>query len=101
MACAATYKITSSWSGSFQADVAVRNSGSTAIKGWTVAWAFPDGQTITQIWNGTHTQTGANVSVKNVSWNGGLAAGGSASFGFIATLNGANGVPASVTCTPA
>ncbi|MFI7055037.1 glycoside hydrolase family 9 protein [Streptosporangium canum] len=97
--CTAVYKVTNSWQGAFQAEVTVRNEGASAISGWTVTWRFPDGQTVGQLWNGTHAQTGADVSVRNVGWNGGLAPNASTAFGFTASQNGANGVPTPVACT--
>ncbi|MFF5109110.1 cellulose binding domain-containing protein, partial [Streptosporangium sp. NPDC000509] len=97
--CTATYTVTSSWQGAFQGDVTVKNTGTSAISGWTVTWKFPNGQTISQLWSGTHTQTGADVSVKNAAWNGGLAPNASTSFGFTATQSGTNGVPTPVNCT--
>ncbi|GII02957.1 glycoside hydrolase family 9 protein [Planobispora takensis] len=97
--CSAVYKVTNSWQGAFQADVTVKNESAAAIRGWTVTWRFPDGQTISQLWNGAHTQTGAEVSVKNVAWNGALAPNATASFGFTASQNGANGMPTPIGCT--
>ncbi|WP_420119158.1 alpha-L-fucosidase [Micromonospora sp.] len=94
----AKYTITNSWSGGFQADVTV-TAGATPINGWKVSWTFPNGQVINQIWNGSHTQSGANVTVSNVAYNGALAAGASTTFGFTATWNGSNNPPASITCT--
>ncbi|MEU8383732.1 glycoside hydrolase family 6 protein [Streptosporangium sp. NPDC048865] len=100
-ACTAAYKVTGSWQGGFQGEVAVRSSGSAALTGWTVRWSFPNGQSITQLWNGQHTQSGANVSVQNVVHNGNLAPGASASFGFTGNWSGSNGTPSSVSCTAA
>ncbi|PTA47624.1 glycoside hydrolase N-terminal domain-containing protein [Micromonospora sp. RP3T] len=94
----ATYAVTGSWSGGFQGEVTV-TAGATAIRGWTVSWTFPDGQVINQIWGGSHTQSGANVSVRNVDYNGALAAGASTTFGFIGTVTGANNPPTNLTCT--
>ncbi|KAB1109173.1 glycosyl hydrolase family 95 catalytic domain-containing protein [Micromonospora aurantiaca] len=94
----ATYAITGSWSGGFQAEVTV-TAGATAIRGWTVSWTFPNGQVINQIWSGTHTQNGANVTVRNVDYNGSVPAGGSTTFGFIGAVNGSNNPPANLTCT--
>ncbi|MBC8990445.1 glycoside hydrolase N-terminal domain-containing protein [Micromonospora chalcea] len=94
----ATYAITGSWSGGFQAEVTV-TAGATAIRGWTVSWTFPNGQVINQIWSGTHTQSGANVTVRNVDYNGSLPAGGSTTFGFIGTAGGTNNPPTNLTCT--
>ncbi|MCC5577435.1 cellulose binding domain-containing protein [Microtetraspora sp. AC03309] len=96
--CAATYTITNQWTGGFQGDVTVKNSGSAAINGWTVKWTFTGGQQITQSWNGTVTQSGADVTAKNVSWNGSLAPNATASFGFLGSWSGGNSVP-TVTCT--
>ncbi|MEV4327816.1 cellulose binding domain-containing protein [Microbispora rosea] len=95
--CSATYKVTNSWPGGFQADVTVTNTRVTAISGWTVGWSFRNGQTISSSWNATVTQSGAAVTARNVSYNGGLAAGASTSFGF--TGNGAGDVPAPISCT--
>ncbi|WP_435055125.1 glycosyl hydrolase family 95 catalytic domain-containing protein [Micromonospora aurantiaca (nom. illeg.)] len=94
----ATYAITGSWSGGFQAEVTV-TAGATAIRGWTVSWTFPNGQMINQIWSGTHTQNGANVTVRNVDYNGSVPAGGSTTFGFIGAVNGSNNPPGNLTCT--
>ncbi|BCJ62900.1 alpha-L-fucosidase [Micromonospora endophytica] len=94
----ASYRITSSWSGGFQGEVTV-TAGASPINGWTVTWSFPNGQSIQQIWNGTHTQSGSNVSVTNVSYNGALAARASTTFGFLASWNGTNNAPSNITVT--
>ncbi|CAG0926680.1 cellulose 1,4-beta-cellobiosidase [Thermoflexales bacterium] len=104
VSCEATYSIVNQWPGGFQGSVLVTNTGSATINGWTITWTFPNGQTITQMWNAAHTQNGANVSAANMSWNAALAAGGSVNPGFLANWNGTNGVPASIalngtTCT--
>jgi alpha-L-fucosidase 2 len=92
----ATYTVTSSWSGGFQAEVTV-TAGAAAVRGWTVSWTFGNGQTISQTWNSSFTQSGANVTVTSTAYNGTLPAGGSATFGFIAT--GATSQPANLTVT--
>jgi hypothetical protein len=92
-ACAVTYKITNQWSGGFQADVQLANTGTSAWSGWTLGWSFPNGQSVTQLWNGAHTQSGAAVSVKNIAWNANVAAGSSVSFGFTGSWSGTNGRP--------
>ncbi|GID33123.1 glycosyl hydrolase family 95 catalytic domain-containing protein [Paractinoplanes brasiliensis] len=94
----ATYAITNSWSGGFQAEVTV-TAGSTPINGWTVSWTFPNGQVISQVWNGSRTQSGAGVTVSNVAHNGALPARGSTSFGFLASVTGTNNPPTGITCT--
>ncbi|MFY1632705.1 cellulose binding domain-containing protein [Solwaraspora sp. WMMB335] len=94
--CTASYRVVSQWNGGFQGEVGVRNTGSTASSGWTATLTFGGGQQISQAWNATVTQAGAVATARNASWNGSLAADGSASFGFLASGNGGGSV--SVAC---
>lgn len=93
-ACSVTYRITNQWTGGFQADVQVTNTGSTTWSGWVLGWSFVDGQQIGQLWNAEYTQSGAAVTAKNVSWNGTVAAGSSVGFGFTGSWSGVNTKPA-------
>jgi mannan endo-1,4-beta-mannosidase len=95
--CTASYAIVGQWPGGFQGDVRV-TAGSAAITSWTVTWTFGNGQTIMQFWNATVTSSGATVTARNVSYNGGLGAGASTNFGFLGSWNGTNAAPA-VSCT--
>jgi cellulase/cellobiase CelA1 len=88
-----TYKVTNQWSGGFQADVQLTNTGSTAWNGWSLAWSFPDGQQVSQMWNAGYSQSGQTVTAKNVNWNAGVAAGASVTFGFTGSWSSANGRP--------
>ncbi|MGN9908815.1 cellulose binding domain-containing protein [Phytohabitans sp. LJ34] len=96
-ACAATYAIVGQWPGGFQGDVRV-TAGGSAIRGWTVTWTFANGQSVNQAWNATVTASGSQVTARNVSYNGALGAGASATFGFIGSWTGSNGAPA-LSCT--
>ena len=96
--CQATYTLVGSWPGGFQAEVAVANAGSDPTTGWTVSWTFPNGQTITQLWSGTASQSGAAVTVTNAAYNGTIAPGGSTTFGFTGNWTGTNNPPATLTC---
>jgi endonuclease YncB( thermonuclease family) len=60
--CVVAYRINSTWPGAFQAEVTVRNVSGALINGWTLRWRFADGQTITQMWNATSSQSGGDVS---------------------------------------
>ncbi|MFH0245147.1 cellulose binding domain-containing protein [Streptomyces sp. HK10] len=91
--CAVAYEVTNQWQGGFQADVTVRNTGTTALDGWKAVWSFPDGQQVDQMWNASFTQSGATVTASSVDWNARLEPGASASFGFTGSWSGANGVP--------
>ncbi|GAA1857990.1 endo-1,4-beta-xylanase [Actinomadura bangladeshensis] len=93
--CSVEYTVTSQWPGGFTANVEVTNLG-TAVNGWTLTWSFGAGQRVTQAWNSSITQNGADVTARNVDWNGVLAADGSTNFGFNASWNdNANPAPTS------
>ena len=95
--CAAAYQVTSQWGGGFQGTVTVTNSSAAASSAWTATFTFANGQQVTQSWNTTLSQSGATVTARNAAYNGSLAAGASTSFGFLASWNGTNAVPA-VSC---
>ena len=92
--CQVDYTISSTWPGGYGANVTVKNLGE-ALAGWRLTWTFTGGQTITQLWNGTYTQAGSQVTVTNVSYNGTLGTGGAAGFGFNGSWSGSNPVPTS------
>ncbi|MFD7276631.1 cellulose binding domain-containing protein [Streptomyces sp. NPDC059862] len=92
-ACSVTYKITNQWSGGFQADVQLANTGTSAWSGWSLNWTFPNGQSISQLWNAEYTQSGSAATAKNVDWNGNVAAGSSVTFGFTGSWSGSNTKP--------
>ena len=79
--CTATYTTVNSYPGGFQGSVTVK-AGTSAITSWTVTWTLASGQSITQLWSGALTTSGSNVTVKNLSYNGSLAAGATTTFGF-------------------
>ena len=88
----------SQWSGGFQGAITVTNHSAAASSAWTATFTFADGQQISQSWNATLTQNGPAVTASNATYNGSLAPGASATFGFIATWTAANALPA-VACT--
>jgi len=96
-ACTGTYSVVNSWQGGYQAQVVVKNTGSGTLNGWQLTWAFPSGQTISNLWNGSYTQSGPNVTVTNASYDGTLAPGATATVGF--TANGTSAAPSNLTCT--
>jgi lysophospholipase L1-like esterase len=95
-ACSVTYRVTSEWAGGFGADVAVTNLGDP-VTGWTLNWTLAAGQGITQAWNAGVTVAGSTVTATDAGYNGAVATGGSASFGFNGTWTGSNPVPSSFT----
>ncbi|WP_444948278.1 rhamnogalacturonan lyase family protein [Micromonospora ureilytica] len=103
--CRVDYQITNQWQGGFGANVTVTNLGDP-VNGWAVTWSYAAGQQVTQAWNTAVTQSGAQVTARNVDHNVAIATNGSASFGFNGSWTGSNPVPSSfalngTTCTGA
>ncbi|WP_155391837.1 cellulose binding domain-containing protein [Catellatospora paridis] len=96
--CSVTYVIIGQWPGGFQGELRVVNNGTVPISGWSVRFTFPNGQVISQSWNGQYTQSGSTVTALNVSWNGLLSPGAGTATGFLASYQGTNGTPVPV-CT--
>lgn len=62
-----------------------------------MGWTFGGDQKITNLWNGTYTQSGETVSVSNASYNGTLAPGATTTVGFTVSYTSSNAPPASVS----
>jgi aryl-phospho-beta-D-glucosidase BglC (GH1 family) len=93
--CKVDYKIASQWGGGFTGDVKITNLGTAITNGWELAWTFPNGQRITQIWNANHTSSGDQVTAKSLGYNKSIPTNGSQSFGFNGSWSGTNGIPTS------
>lgn len=99
ISCQVQYSVVSTWPGGFQAGLTITNTGTEAINGWTLQFAFANGQTITLGWNGNFSQTGSVVTVTNQSVNSTIPAGSSLAVepGFQATWSNTNSPPTSFT----
>jgi hypothetical protein len=97
--CSVHYAVSSQWNGGFTASISITNTSSTAINGWSLQFSFPNGQTITQLWNGSVSQSGSSVTITNASYNGSIPAGGTLNSppGFNGSWSGSNGSPAAFT----
>lgn len=87
----ATYTKVSDWGSGFEGKWTVKNTGTTTLSSWTVEWDFPSGTAVTSAWDATVTSSGNHWTAKNVGWNGTLAPGATASFGFNGSGPGAPG----------
>jgi len=97
--CRVVYTVANQWQGGFGATLSITNTGTTTINGWTLKFSFANGQTITQLWNGSYTQSGAAVTVTSVSYNETITPGTTllSPPGFNGTWNGTNTNPTSFT----
>jgi hypothetical protein len=96
------------WPAGYVGQMTVRNDTAELIDGWRVEFDLAAGTRITSSFSGVFSRAGDHWTVTNASWNGRLAPGASATFGWVAegqavpagcTLNGAScdGVPADHT----
>ncbi|MBI0293867.1 cellulase family glycosylhydrolase [Streptomyces sp. PRKS01-29] len=95
--CSVGYRVASEWGGGFQGEITIRNTGTAAITGWTLGFAFAGGQTITTMWGGTPRQNGAAVTVTPASYTATIPAGGSVTLGFTAGKGATNSAPTAFT----
>ncbi len=93
VSCHAVYSLTNTWSGGFQAQIVLSDTGSTAISPWTLTFTFGGDQKITQLWNGTSAQSGEQVTVTNAPYNATIAPSGSVTIGFTGTYTASNTAP--------
>lgn len=100
-ACTARFRAVSAWQGGYQGEVTVTNTSASATAGWTATVVAAGGARLTRVWNGTlGTAADGKATVANAGWNGALAPGASATFGFVATAPATADAPAAtVTCT--
>ncbi|MFF4983868.1 endo alpha-1,4 polygalactosaminidase [Streptomyces sp. NPDC001046] len=96
--CSATFVVTDSWSGAFDAEVRVKNTGTTATGSWKVTWTWPGNQKVTESWDTVLTQNGSAVTAANDAYNGSIAAGGTKALGLMASGTVPSPLP-TVTCT--
>jgi hypothetical protein len=86
------------WGSGATVTVTIKNNGTSPVDGWTLVWSFGGNQTITNLWNGSYTQSGTSVTVKNVAHNAAIpAGGGTVSFGFNISYSGSNPKPTGFT----
>jgi hypothetical protein len=90
--CHVTYT-PNEWGGGFTANLTVNNTGTSAVNGWTLTFAFPGDQKVTNAWNATVAQSGAAVTATNASFNAAIPPGGNATFGFQGTWTSNDAAP--------
>src|SRR5689334_13884559 len=72
--CKVDYSASNWGGGGFGGSVKITNVGD-AVSNWTLKFAFPGNQKVTQGWNANWTQSGSAVTATSMSWNGGIGTG--------------------------
>ncbi|WP_435016765.1 cellulose binding domain-containing protein [Tundrisphaera sp. TA3] len=84
-----SYATTNDWGSGLNGEVTLKNGTAKAQSGWTLAFDFPG--SITSIWDAqVVAHVGTRYTVTGANWNGSIAAGGTASFGFTANPGGSS-----------
>ncbi|MCL7424725.1 cellulose-binding domain-containing protein [Streptomyces sp. YS415] len=86
--CRVRYDLVNQWPDGFQATVTVTTE--QPLDTWRVAWSFREGQHIGQMWDADFTQNASRVTATATAYNKSVPAGGSLTFGFIASWQGRN-----------
>jgi hypothetical protein len=75
------YTQTTAWGTGFNGEIRIKNTGTTAIKGWTIE--FDMKASIVNIWNAVIvSHVGTRYVIRNADWNATIAPGAEISFGF-------------------
>jgi endoglucanase len=100
VSCRADYSNYGDWADrtGFTAQVAITNTGTKAIDGWTARFAFLGGQRLREAWSAEAAQSGATVTARNTTTNQRIQPGATVYFGFNATTpGGPNPAPELIT----
>lgn len=92
---AVTFVKRNDWGSGFVADMTIKNTGDTALNGWTLE--FDLAADITNIWNAEIvSRVGDHYVIRAASWNTTIPPGGSATFGFQGTPGLGSTLPTNV-----
>ncbi|AHI00803.1 cellulose binding domain-containing protein [Kutzneria viridogrisea] len=83
----AAFSTDSTWGSGYQARYTV-SAGSSALSSWKVEFDLPSGTSLGSYWDAQDSPSGNHHVFTNREYNGGVAAGASASFGFLVNGSG-------------
>ncbi|WP_326553418.1 extracellular catalytic domain type 1 short-chain-length polyhydroxyalkanoate depolymerase [Micromonospora sp. NBC_01813] len=95
-ACRVTATV-NAWNNGLTENFTIRNTGSSAINGWSLVFTLPGGQNITGGWNASYSPSSGQVTARNMSYNGSIPVNGQVDIGFQATHTGNTAKPSSFT----
>ncbi len=76
-----------SWGAGYCANITLANAGTSAVTSWTLGVAL-NGTTLGNLWGGTSTASGGQLTVRPVDYNANIAPGASVSLGFCGSGTG-------------
>ena len=92
-ALTATFAKSFDWGSGFVANYTIKNTGSSTVNGWRLEFDLPLGDSVVNSWNGQLTSLGGHYVATNASWNGAIAPGATADFGFQVAYTGSLTAP--------
>jgi Cellulose binding domain/Glycosyl hydrolases family 18 len=84
----AAFAKTSDWGSGYQGQYTITNTGGSSVSSWKVAFDLPSGTSVGSYWDGLLTQSGSHYTFTNRDFNGTLAPGASATFGWVSNGSG-------------
>ncbi|PJI10445.1 MULTISPECIES: cellulose binding domain-containing protein [Clostridium] len=86
--------VASNWGSGASINVTIKNNGTTPINGWNLSWTLPNGQAVTNMWDGSY-KMGANntITVSSMPYNAAIAPNSTQSFGFNMSYSGTFSAP--------
>ena len=84
----ATFAKTSTWSTGYEAKYTITNGTTSTLASWRVEFDLPSGTSVGTYWDALMTRSGDHYRFDNRDYNGNLAPGASASFGFVVAGTG-------------
>ncbi|WUH95106.1 cellulose binding domain-containing protein [Streptomyces sp. NBC_00433] len=87
----AAFVKTADWGSGYQAQYTITNSGTSTLGSWKVEFDLPAGSSVGSYWDALLTQSGTHYTFTNRDYNGTVAPGASAAFGWVGA---GSGVPA-------
>lgn len=80
--CRVSYRLLGQWHGGFITQVSVKNTSTQWIRDWQLRWAFPEGESVYNMWSADYAQARGVVTASGEFWNRYIAPGHTESFGF-------------------
>ncbi|MEU7866246.1 cellulose binding domain-containing protein [Dactylosporangium sp. NPDC049140] len=84
----ATLSYDSDWGSGYQAKYTITNGTAATVSAWKVEFDLPSGSALGSYWDALMSQSGTHVTANNRTYNGTVAPGGTASFGFLVSGSG-------------
>lgn len=84
----AAFSKTSDWGSGYQAQYRITNGGTSTLTSWKVEFDLPSGSSVGSYWDALLTKNASHYTFTNRDYNGTLAPGASAVFGWVAAGSG-------------